>query len=247
MMAPALQRVCVRTGGTHANPGPGPALGLHLHRAGHQSPDECVDIEQDIAIELDDIQSCTADADCGQVLVGTSCGCTRNLVARVDADISDFQALQQQAAELECDTGFVSVCDCPAAAGFRCDAGTCAWNYVSDYPYLPECRTADGDPLTVSGVKLEGDELVVDVSSSGGCVAHDYTLCWPAQAFAESEPVQAMLEIFHDDHDDECDSIVKETLRLSVAPLKEAYAESYQTKTGTIRIQLDKFSVDYTF
>lgn len=214
---------------------------------GTNPSDECIDIEQDLAIELDDIQSCTDDADCGQVLIGTSCGCTHNLVARVDADPTDFEELQQDAFDHECEVGFTSVCDCPEAAGFRCDAGTCAWNYVSDYPYLPQCSAASGDPLTIQSAVLKGDELVVDVTSSGGCVAHDYTLCWPAQAFAESKPVQAMLEIFHDDHDDECDAIVKETLHLSVAPLQAAYAESYQSKTGTIRIQLDKYTLDYPF
>lgn len=80
--------------------------------------------------ETTEIRSCTADADCGQVLSGTSCGCTRNWVARGDADISEWESLREQANALGCSIGGISTCDCPAADGFACDEGTCSWNYL---------------------------------------------------------------------------------------------------------------------
>ncbi|MEL6178608.1 MAG: hypothetical protein AAFS10_06625 [Myxococcota bacterium] len=79
--------------------------------------------------ELSTIQSCTTDAECGQPLTGTSCGCTRNLVARNDADTTRFYELQRETVTLGCDLGS-STCDCPEADGFICDAGVCNWNYT---------------------------------------------------------------------------------------------------------------------
>jgi hypothetical protein len=102
--------------------------------------DTCSALEGQRAAELDAIQSCTSDADCGQVLTGTSCGCTRNLVARNDADITTFQDIQAQLSDNGCDTG-ASTCDCPEADGFACEAGTCTWNYTTP-SCPPECFRA---------------------------------------------------------------------------------------------------------
>lgn len=80
--------------------------------------------------ELQSIQSCTTDAECGQVLTGTSCGCTRNLVARNNADTTQFYLLIDRAQELMCEIGTISTCDCPNTDGFICKQGRCGWNYV---------------------------------------------------------------------------------------------------------------------
>lgn len=80
--------------------------------------------------EVAEIRGCEEDKQCGQVLTGTSCGCTRNWVARLDADTSHFLALVDLAGELRCELPFISTCDCPEADGYRCDAGTCSWNYL---------------------------------------------------------------------------------------------------------------------
>ncbi|MBK9263008.1 MAG: hypothetical protein IPM54_24790 [Polyangiaceae bacterium] len=80
--------------------------------------------------ELQAIQSCTMDAECGLELQGTSCGCTRNLVARKDADTKHYYDLLKRGQELMCELGTTSTCDCPNANGFICMSGRCAWNYV---------------------------------------------------------------------------------------------------------------------
>lgn len=91
----------------------------------------CETIVADFLAETTEIRSCTADAECGQVLSGTSCGCTRNWVARTDADLDTWQGLRDDAFENGCEIpGGISTCDCPAADGFACDAGTCTWNYL---------------------------------------------------------------------------------------------------------------------
>ena len=208
----------------------------------------CDTIESEFQAETADIRSCTTDAECGQVLAGTSCGCTRNWVARNDADLTTFDALMAEAGTEQCDLGTDSVCDCPATAGFRCDdAGQCNWNYVDDYDYLPQCTTAAGDAFTVTSASLDGDELVVGVEYSGGCETHDFVLCWPDQSFQESNPVQVDVELFHEDNDDACDAIETEERRFSLAPVKQAFEDAYQSATGTVTINVGGESLTYTF
>ena len=193
--------------------------------------------------ELATIQACSTDDACGQPLTGTSCGCTRNLVARADADLTTFQDLQGLASELECDLGG-STCDCPPAWGFACDDGTCTWNYVDA---LDTCTAADGDAYEVEGLALDGNTLVVSVAYSGGCEDHDFTLCWPDQVFMESEPVQAALELQHDGHGDACEAWITEDVRVDLSPVAYAYAESYGGETGTVVVNLGGMSVTWTF
>jgi hypothetical protein len=128
-----------------------------------------------------------------------------------------------------------------------CENHTCGWNYVDEYPYLPQCYAADGDALTIGEVTIDGDELVVDVAYGGGCESHDVILCWPDQTFAESNPVQAMLELFHDDHDDPCDAVIEEERRFSLVPLRQAWTDSYGSEHGSYLIHLGAETVTDTF
>ncbi|MRG92255.1 hypothetical protein [Polyangium spumosum] len=110
--------------GTSTSTGAGSSGGVALEIT------TCAELDAELAKERQAIMSCTSDAECGQDLKGTSCGCTRNLVARLDADTTRFYELLQRGQDLECDPGLVSTCDCPNANGFVCKSGTCGWNYV---------------------------------------------------------------------------------------------------------------------
>jgi len=90
----------------------------------------CAELESELTKERQAIQSCTSAAECGQDLKGTSCGCTRNLVARLDADAARFYELIERNQELECSEITAGTCDCPAADGFDCENGFCGWNYT---------------------------------------------------------------------------------------------------------------------
>ena len=80
--------------------------------------------------ETAEIRACEQDSDCGQVLTGTSCGCSRNWVAREGADIDLWDSLRDDAMDAGCELpGMISTCDCPAADGFVCNEGVCGWNY----------------------------------------------------------------------------------------------------------------------
>lgn len=73
------------------------------------------------------LSRCTSSAECAAI-PGTSCGCTRNLVLSENADMNLFWAIYDAMNAGGC--GLVSTCDCPAADGFVCDNGHCAWNYL---------------------------------------------------------------------------------------------------------------------
>ncbi len=91
---------------------------------------DCVQWQQAFDAEVLEIRGCTEDIECGQELVGTSCGCTRNWVALKDADVTEFWALVDKGEQLGCDLPFFSTCDCPATDGFACEGGICTWNYI---------------------------------------------------------------------------------------------------------------------
>lgn len=100
--------------------------------------------------ELNAIRSCKAASECGQVLAGTSCGCTRDKVARIDADLTKFERLKKEFAALvsiskelppECDgIGSASICDCPETDGFACKNHLCTWNYRKVEPWGGEVK-----------------------------------------------------------------------------------------------------------
>ncbi|MBN2524850.1 MAG: hypothetical protein JXR76_00565 [Deltaproteobacteria bacterium] len=77
--------------------------------------------------EANRIAACNDASEC-EAVKGTSCGCTRNLVANMNADKTDFFALLKAMSAAGC--GIVTTCDCPAADGYVCDNGMCDWNYL---------------------------------------------------------------------------------------------------------------------
>ena len=217
-----------------------------VHEDDTSPPATCEQVEDAFQAELARVQACSVAAQCGQVLAGTSCGCTRNLVARLDADTQDLYALMDQAASWSCDLGLTSPCDCPETDGFTCHLGRCAWDYTITSP-LPACRAEEGDPYTITAAAIVADELRLTLQASGGCAEHDWTLCWPDGTFMESWPVQARLDVLHDDHDDPCDAIVSEDRAFDLSPLRDAWREAYGASSGTIRIRVAEYDLSYSF
>ena len=95
--------------------------------------DVCPDVISDFFAEAAEIQSCVVDDECGQVLTGTSCGCTRNWIARMGADTTDFYDLMDEANANACSLPIISTCDCPPTNGIICNNGWCAWDYSSGH------------------------------------------------------------------------------------------------------------------
>lgn len=111
-----------------------------------------------------------------------------------------------------------------------------------------DCRADDGDAYEVQApVHIDGDTLLVTVAYGGGCETHDFEICWPDQAFMESDPIQVSLELWHDAHDDGCEAYITEERAFDLAPLRDAWHDSYGAGPGTITIHLGSETVDYTF
>ncbi len=90
----------------------------------------CEEFLQAFNAELSHIGYCTDAAQCGLVLKRTSCGCTRDRVARSDADAAKFYDIIARAKAKGCNSlPLNSICDCPAADGFACVDQRCSWNY----------------------------------------------------------------------------------------------------------------------
>jgi len=124
---------------------------------------------------LSSVQQCMSAADCGQPIPNSSCGCTRDLVARKDADLSTYLAERAKVFELGCASEGGSTCDCPNTNGFACINNVCGWNYVDVEPEPdPACQSYDAAELCVRGTKTTdgeliaaGDPLQITVRSSG--------------------------------------------------------------------------------
>lgn len=100
------------------------------------------------------------------------------------------------------------------------------------------CHSADPrDDLRVTSVEVAGDSLFVQVAHGGGCENHQYGLCYE-DAWAESYPVQVSLRVLHDANDDNCDAGLEADLSFDLTRLRQAYAESYQSDSGAIRLNL---------
>lgn len=112
---------------------------------------------------------------------------------------------------------------------------------------LSECEAEDGAATEVNYLTVSGDELTVNLSYSGGCTDHDFVLCWPDQAFMESEPVQVDLELFHESYGDTCEAYPTEDRTFDLTPLKAAWQTSYGATSGEIVMHLGGESVTYRF
>lgn len=93
------------------------------------------------------------------------------------------------------------------------------------------------DSITITSHRLAGDTLVLQVQYRGGCRDHGFQLL-AADAWMESYPVQVAGRLAHDAKGDSCKALVQRELRVSLAPLKEAYRSAYQASSGRIAYQL---------
>ena len=93
------------------------------------------------------------------------------------------------------------------------------------------------DNYSFDTVSLEQNFLSLDISYSGGCASHEFSLIGSGD-FMESYPVQTTIVLSHEDNDDNCESFITETLVFDLTPLKELYIDLYSESSGTIIIHL---------
>lgn len=109
-------------------------------------------------------------------------------------------------------------------------------------------QNASRDPYEIINIGLEVDILEINVSYSGGCEEHEFSL-FGSSSFNESSPVQIEVVLSHNDNNDPCDGICAEKLAFDLSPLKEKWQEAYQQNSGTIIIWLEgvEESISYEF
>ena len=94
---------------------------------------------------------------------------------------------------------------------------------------------------------ITGDVLTLNVSYSGGCEPHEFTLV-TSGVFLESNPVQLQAVLAHNANGDSCERWVTETYHFNVSALKAQYQKAYRTETGTIVLGIKGIlAVEYTF
>ncbi|MEM6294212.1 MAG: hypothetical protein AAGA54_23245 [Myxococcota bacterium] len=94
-------------------------------------PTTCEKLEATFDEAFVAVRSCEEASDCGTVIVGFSCGCTRDWVGRLDADPSALTEAADAGFAEGCEwASWGSSCNCPPTDGFDCIDNICTWNYV---------------------------------------------------------------------------------------------------------------------
>lgn len=91
---------------------------------------------------------------------------------------------------------------------------------------LPTCMDlSPSDSFQISGAKIVGDELHVDVGYSGGCEDHDFTLCFDSIVL---DTDLWNLAIDHDAHGDACEAFLMETRKFDLTPLQAGHESPFE-------------------
>lgn len=174
--------------------------------------------------KMEDCNSCDCTAEGQWACTDAACPtqeCTPGDEKMEDCNACDctpegFWACDTQQCPAECGDGVVQ-------DGEQCDDG----NQVDDDQCSNGCVFQPGDvcegggTLTIDGAKVVGDELVVDVSYSGGCQEHVIGLCWNG-VVEESLPPQTGIDLSHTGNLDPCEAWISEQRKISLLPIKEA-------------------------
>ena len=71
------------------------------------------------------------------------------------------------------------------------------------------------DFVTLEALRVDGDELVLDISHSGGCGEHRYSMCWNG-TFGTGIMPEAPMKFSHNTPGDPCEAMITKTLRFSL-------------------------------
>ena len=93
------------------------------------------------------------------------------------------------------------------------------------------------DEYVINAATVQDGMLRVNVSYSGGCETHVFTLV-AEERFLESFPVQLRVSLAHNANGDTCETWITEDHVFDLTPIKEVYQKGYRTDTGTIVLLL---------
>ena len=95
------------------------------------------------------------------------------------------------------------------------------------------------DAYVINAATIEDDTLRINVSYTGGCETHEFTLVAEPR-FLESFPVQLRVSLAHNANGDICEDSLTEDHTFDLTPIKTAYQKGYGTDQGTIVLGLSE-------
>jgi hypothetical protein len=116
----------------------------------------------------------------------------------------------------------------------------------------PKVEACDGPSNSSPGVQVKpiyraDDALALAVEYGGGCFEHTFKLCY-SEAFAESSPVQTRLWLIDQSAQvDSCLALITRELVFDLSPIRERYVSQYPGGPNTVRLNVDRSSVEYSF
>ena len=93
------------------------------------------------------------------------------------------------------------------------------------------------DRYVLNAATITDDMLTVNVSYSGGCTLHQFTLV-ASDSFLESFPVQLRITLTHNANNDLCRAWLTEDYHFDLTSIKTLYQQGYQQEAGTIILRL---------
>lgn len=89
----------------------------------------------------------------------------------------------------------------------------------NDFGLTPDTTgIAKGDPYFISGIRFEGELLIVTVGYPGGCASHGFEVQGELGP-VDSDPMQATIAIVHESHGDNCEAWIQEDIRINLKEL----------------------------
>lgn len=97
---------------------------------------------------------------------------------------------------------------------------------------------APKDPVAVTRFEVKGNTLEADVSHSGGCAQHTYSLAWGGKLQdPQAAPPVAELVLVHDAHGDQCEALLTVTRSFDLSPLAE-HLRAQGRAQGTVQLRV---------
>jgi hypothetical protein len=106
---------------------------------------------------------------------------------------------------------------------------------------IGEISSKESDPFQILSAKIIGNKLFIEISYTGGCGMHNFR-CFGNEAISKSIPPQRAIKLVHDNGDDTCKSIVKQTIEVDINPF--AYSLAGRSE---IVLLLDGYSQHLTY
>ena len=98
-------------------------------------------------------------------------------------------------------------------------------------------ETFGTDAYVLNDAKITEDTLMLNVSYSGGCKSHKFTLL-ASDSFLELCPAEMDISLSHDANGDLCRAWLTEDYHFNLTPIKTLYQETYQQESGSVILHL---------